>query len=170
MKQKRTAAIVIGGGLLAAWIVGATTSNRDTTEPIVFTPSPMDMQGATLANEIARLHERLRPAATPRQPGRNLFAFRAAPAPVAPPVAPPAVLTERPPAIPAEPALRLVGVAEDPGPDGPVRTAIISGNGQLFLAKEGDQVTPRYQVLRVSAEVVELIDVGDGSSRRLAMK
>ena len=39
--------------------------------------------------------------------------------------------------------LTLAGIAEDPAPDGgsPVRTAIIAGNGQLFLAKNGDTVT-----------------------------
>jgi hypothetical protein len=170
MTRQRTAAIVLVGGALAAWLAGAATSNRDAAGPIVFMPSPIDRQGATLANEIARLHERLRPAAAPRQPGRNLFTFRRAPAPAAPAPPPPAALTERPVVVPVQPALKLAGVAEDPGPDGPVRTAIISGDGQLFLAKEGDQVTPRYRVLRISGEVVELVDLGDGSLRRLALK
>jgi len=39
-----------------------------------------------------------------------------------------------------------------------------------MLAKEGDQVTPRYRVLSISADVVELTDLGDGSVRRLVFK
>jgi hypothetical protein len=51
-----------------------------------------------------------------------------------------------------------------------VRTAVISGAGQLFLVKEGEHVTPRYLVAKISADVVELADQGDGSTRRLALK
>ena len=47
--------------------------------------------------------------------------------------------------------------------------AIISGEGQLFIVKEGEAVTARYRVARISAEVVELIDVSaTTSTRRLA--
>jgi len=66
--------------------------------------------------------------------------------------------------------LRLSGIAEDRTPGGVVRTAIISGRGQLFLAKQGDAVTDRYQVARISSEVVELTDLTDGSLVRLALK
>jgi len=170
MNVKRTATIVIGGGVLAAWLAGAATSNRGAPEPIRFKPLPIDARGAELAIEIARLRERLRPSATPRLPGRNLFTFRAAPAPA--PVAPPApaALVESPAPSPPQPTLKLAGIAEDPGADGPVRIAIISGEGQLFMVKEGDNVTVRYRVARISSDVVELIDLADGSSRRLALK
>jgi ABC-2 type transport system ATP-binding protein len=39
------------------------------------------------------------------------------------------------------PAFTLIGVAQDAAEGGPVRTAIISTPGQLFLVKEGDDVT-----------------------------
>lgn len=170
MNFQRTATIVVGGGALAAWLTAAATSNRDVTEPIVFKPSPIETRGAELASEIARLHERLRPSATPRQPGRNLFAFRGAAAPAATvAIPPPAAVTEMPVSA-AQPPLKLAGIAEDPGPDGPIRTAIISGEGQLFLVKEGENVTRRYRVAKISVDVVELVDLGDGSSRRLALR
>ena len=72
--------------------------------------------------------------------------------------------------------LTLAGIAEDPSPDGSgsVRTAIITGNGQLFLAKDGDTVADsgvEYRVTNISADSAELIDLRDGSiddSRRLS--
>src|SRR5712671_2662713 len=97
MNLKRTATIAVVGGALAAWLAGAATSNRSIAPPIVAPAAPIEARGAELANEIARLQERLRPTATPRQPGRNLFAYHAAApraeAPMAP-VASKAALTE----------------------------------------------------------------------------
>ena len=46
-----------------------------------------------------------------------------------------------------------------PGPTVPSALAFISGGGQLFMVKEGDTVTPRYRVAKISADVVELTDV-----------
>ena len=71
---------------------------------------------------------------------------------------------------PARPLLKLSGIAEDAAPDGPVRTAIISAFGQLFLVKEGENVTERYRVARISSDVVELIDLADGTTFRLALR
>jgi len=68
------------------------------------------------------------------------------------------------------PPLKLSGIAEDAGADGPVRIAFISGEGQLFMVKEGETVTPRYRVTKISADVVELVDVAANSIRRLALR
>jgi hypothetical protein len=171
MNLKRTAMIVLIGGAVLAWLAGAATSTRVALPPIVVHSEPIEARGADLANEIARLHERLRPTATPRQPGRNLFTFSAARAAVAPTIVTPArpALVEAP-ARPAQPALKLAGIAEDMGADGPVRTAIISGEGQLFMVTVGEQVTSRYKVAKISADVVELLDLSDQSVRRLALR
>src|SRR5262245_25657915 len=172
MNLKRTATIGVVGGALAAWLASAATSNRPLPRPVVIPTPPIDLRGAELADEIARLRERLRPTTTPNQPGRNLFTFRAARA-AAPAIAAPtsaAAITESPVARPAQPTLKLAGIAEDPGPEGPIRTAIISGDGQLFMVKEGDAVTQRYRVARISTEVVELTDLTDNSVRRLALR
>ena len=172
--MKRTATIVVGGAALLAWLAGAATSNHTIPPVVPSQPAPIERRGAELANEIARLQERLRPSATPHQPGRNLFAFRAMavrpPAPAEALPAPRPALTEALPLAPALPALKLAGIAEDAGADGPVRTAIISGEGQLFMVKEGEMVTQRYRVTKISADVVELIDLGDNSIRRLALR
>src|SRR5438445_415712 len=173
MNLKRTATIAIVGGALAAWLAGAATSNRAIAPAIVAPPAPIEARGAELAGEIARLHDRLRPTAMPRQPGRNLFVYHAA-APSAAPIAtaPQAALSEPAPlaAQPAQPALKLAGIGEDAGPDGPVRVAFISGEGQLFMVKEGENVTSRYQVTKISPDVVELRDVIDNTVRRLALR
>jgi len=172
--MKRTVSIVFGGAALIAWLAGAATSNHTIPPLAVREPAAIELRGAELADEISRLHERLRPNASPRRPARNLFSFRATAPPAFAAAAPASAAAEAeaqalaPP--PALPPLKLAGIAEDEGADGPLRTAIISGDGQLFMAKEGEMVTPRYRVVKISADVVELIDLGDGSSRRLALR
>ena len=172
MNLKRTATIAVIGGALIAWLAGAATSNHPIAPPPIATVQPIDVEGAALANEIARLHDRLKPDAKPAGPGRNLFAFRAAPVRSAPPpiAAPIAALSEAAPMAPAPPPLTLEGIAEDAGADGPVRTAFISGGGQFFMVKEGESITPRYRVAKISADVVELSDEADHSTRRLALR
>jgi len=66
--------------------------------------------------------------------------------------------------------LKLAGIAEDEGPEGAVRTAIISAPGQLLLVKEGETIVQRYRVTKISSDVVELVDLGDNSIRRLALR
>jgi hypothetical protein len=176
MNLKRIAIIaVVSGAVAAAWLVAsASTSPRPAETRAAERPIPTEKNSEALAAEIARLHERLRPSATPRQPGRNLFQFTAArPAP-APVVSRPAVTvaeTPMPEVSPAAaPPLKLIGIAEDPGPEAPVRTAILSGPGQLFVVKEGQNVTSRYRVAKIAADVVELTDVGTGATLRLPLK
>ena len=173
MNVNRALTLTAISGALLAWFAGAATSNREVTPPLVLPAPHVDVQGADLAKEIARLHDRLRPDASPRQPARNLFAYHAAvrrePAPAAPPSAPALSEVASPSVLPMPP-LKLAGVAEDQGPDGPVRTAIISAEGQLFLVKAGDALTSRYRVARVGADVVELVDTIDNSVRRVPLK
>src|SRR5262245_14627227 len=87
MNLKRTATIGVVGGALAAWLASAATSNRPVPRPVVIPTPPIDLRGAELADEIARLRERLRPTTTPSQPARNLFTFRAGRARAAAPIA-----------------------------------------------------------------------------------
>jgi hypothetical protein len=170
MNLKRVATIVTTGGGLAAWLVGATTSNHIAAPPPDTTRPPIERRGAELATEIGRFHDHLPPTAAPRQPGRNLFKFHEAPAAHAPAAAAqPAPLPEIP-APPPLPPMRLIGISEDPGSNGPERKAIITGDGQLFIAKEGDTVMTRYKVTKISADVVELTDIDDGTVRRLALR
>ena len=169
LKQTAATTIITTGGALAAWLVGGATTNHVVTPAPIVERSPVDTKSAELAAELGRLRDRLRPTAMPRQPGRNLFRFQAAPAPVAP-VAPPPPPVETPVAAPVVAPMRLVGLAEDPGPDGPVRVAFISAGGQLFNVKEGETVLEQYRVTKITADVVELVDVNDGTIRRLALR
>jgi hypothetical protein len=172
MNMKRTATIAIAGGALAAWFAGAATSNYPPPQPTIITTPPIDARGEALSKEIQRLHERLRPGASPRQPGRNLFAFHAAPSRAAVDVAPPPMpaAVPEPPAAAPPPLLKLSGISEDQGDDGPVRMAFITSAGQLFMVKEGESVASRYRVAKIAADVVELTDLVDGSPRRLALR
>jgi hypothetical protein len=173
MNLRRTTTIVLGGAAIGAWLAGAATSNHRIPARPIGEPPAIEARGAELASEIARLQERLRPTSTPRQPGRNLFSFRAGaprePQPQ-PAFAPPRALAEAAPLTPALPSLKLAGIAEDTEADAPIRTAIISGEGQLYMVKEGEAVTPRYRVAKISADVVELVDLLDNSVRRLALR
>ena len=174
MNVKRTAQFVLVGGAAAVWLAAAATSGDRTGRAVEVTEiTPADPRAAVLAAEIARLHERPKSVALPRQPVRNPFVFASTAR----------RSTERPgpsrespqhdtttPTVALPPALKLVGIGEDETSAGTVRTAILSGSGDLVLAKEGDTVAGRYRVLRISSEIVELADVIDGATRRLVLK
>jgi hypothetical protein len=172
MNLKRAATIVTTGGGLAAWLVGATTTQHVAAPPPTIESSAIERRGAELVTEISRFHDHLPPSAMPHQPGRNLFKFRGAPLPAHAPaaVAAPAPPVPDVPAPPPLPVMRLVGVSEDSGPDGPTRKVFISGDGQLFIATEGDTVMGRYKVTKIAADVVELTDIEDHTVRRLALR
>jgi hypothetical protein len=172
MNWKRIATIGVVGGALAVWLAGAATSNRRVVDTTIAKPTPIELRGAALAEEIARLRERLHPVVEPQNPARNLFQFSSrAAAPPSRVDPPPPDISEAPaPRTPAAPPLKLVGIAEDPGPDGPIRTAIISGLGQMFFVKEGDSIAGRFRVQHLSGEVAELSDLADSTIYRLALK
>jgi hypothetical protein len=169
MNTKRVAWLVVGAGAVAVWLAGAATTGVRPPQVVVAPkPAALDLQGEALAAEITRLHERLRPSAAPVQ-ARDLFRYanRAAAKPTAPaPAAAPAMpLVD----IAPKPSLKLVGIAEDAGPDGPARTAIVSDAGTLVFAKEGEAVS-HYRVTRIAADVVEFTNVDDNTILRLALK
>jgi hypothetical protein len=176
MTAKRAAAYCGGGLLLLAGFSFAGALGRQTSggaEP----PQPVQTTGtASLAAEVqaqtARLKTRLAQAPAQTEPVRNPFIFAprepsrrpargaALPAPAAEPVLPP-----------AEPAIELVGVAENRTESGIVRTAIVSAlSGDLFLVKEGETLAGRYRVKTVGADVVELIDLLTNDTKRLALR
>ena len=171
MNVKRTAMIGVAGVVIAVWISAAATSNMRTVAPVVPTkPNVVDKSGAALAVEVKRLHERLRPTDAPVH-SRDLFRYAgrtSVPAPTVP--AAPAAPAAQQPLLPIVAPLKLEGLAEDRGDQGPVRTAIISGFGDIFLVKEGDSVTSRYRVAKISPDAVELTDLNDNTPLRLALR
>ena len=175
MKLKRIFALVtIAGGLAALATSAATTGRRRAYTPVVAPArnSAAELSGEELAREIARLRERLHPTTVPQQPPRNLFRYKAPNSARAAALSALSGDTSIPvPAPPApRPSMELIGIAEESDGDRIVRTAIISGEGELFLVKEGETVTSRFRVERISAGVVELIDRESAVPIRLALK
>ena len=174
MNVTRTLALGLVVAGVAALVAGAATSGSRRVPPSApVKTAPLEASSAALEAEIARLHERLRPTAVPQLPTRNLFAFRSVSrdrgvsAPDPPPPAPIAAAVA---ALPVRPNLKLIGIAEDAGADGAVRTAIVSGAGQLYFVKEGELLTDGYRVAAISVEAVELTDLATNRPVRLALK
>ncbi len=177
MTAKRAAAYSGGVLLLLAWLASAAGLGRQRVAPAQ-APEPVETSGTTLIAadvqaQTERLKSRLAAAPAPQVPVRNPFMFASKEA--APRRAAKSAETEPPPlpAVlePAEPAIDLVGIAEDRTPKGVVRTAIISAlSGELFLVKEGESIVGRYRVKAVGADSVELSDQLTGAVRRLALR
>jgi hypothetical protein len=172
MNLKWAATLIIVVGALAVWRGVALKPHAGRAATGSSTRTPLDARAAALTTEVARLHGRLEPGQPPRL-GRNLFRFvTPAAVPRHVPISLPVSMVAA--ASPLPPALKLIGVAEDTASGGLVRTAIISAPDQVYVVKEGERVTPRYLVSRVSADVVELKDLDDAgdpaSFRRLALK
>ena len=168
--RKTSGLVVVLAALaaLSAWLAAAVTSGVRPVVPARTAPAATDARGAALAEEIARLHDRLRPTVAPEH-GRNLFRFapvHASAAPVAAPAPAPALAPAPAPSAPVEPPFKLIGIAEDAG----VRTAILTSSGQLLMVKDGDMVASAYRVTGISADTIELTAASDGSVLRLALK
>ncbi len=182
MNIKRIFALVAIAGGIAVLVTSAATTGRRPVAPFSTGGAPSntaDISGAALAEEIARLRERLHPTTPPQRPARNLFQFSATratrPAATPQPIAvAPGTRTEIPATLP--PLFTLIGIAEDPAAEAAgsagstVRTAIIAGLSDLFLVKEGDAVASGYRVLRISNDAVELTDAEHSTTVHLTLK
>jgi hypothetical protein len=169
MNVTRIAYLSLAGGVLAAMIAGATTSGGRRPAPVAPAASTtaIELRGAELAAEVARLRARLRPTGEPQEPSRNLFRFGGR----ASRVESQAIAAPEPPVVPAAelpaPPFTLVGLAAD----GAVRTAILAGRGgDVFIVKEGEILASRYRVARVDADAVELTSLGDSTSFSLRLQ
>lgn len=171
----RVAMIVTAATLLAGFIA----TRGPVAEPRGSTAVPARIADAELAahapaSDIPPLHDRRRTIALLPSPRRNPFAFRAplgVPAAAKASAAEPAPSTAADAAAPFDDAsLMLIGIAEDPGADGPVRIAIISSGDRLWLVKEGELVAPDYRVGLISTDSAELFDSRRDALRRLAFK
>jgi hypothetical protein len=122
--------------------------------------------------QAGRLRDRLSRAPAPQQTRRNPFDFvpremrTPPPARLATPVALPP-----PAAAPPAPPLALIGVAEEPSPEGLHRTAMIAGADDAFyMVMEGQAFADRYRVTVIGTDAVELKDLLTGGIRRLALR
>jgi hypothetical protein len=169
MNTKMVAAIaIVISGLAGVYSLSVTTNRKRPPTPNPVTRARVDAGSDALAREIARLQRLQEPGVTPAH-GRDVFGFAPARARVerAVPAAPSPINI---PVVPPRPALKLIGVAEDTAGDHSVRTAIISGPDQLYVVREGERVTSRFGVQRISPDVVELVDAVDASAVRLVLK
>jgi Tfp pilus assembly protein PilP len=178
MTSGKGAAYGVGAALLVACIA---TANLPTDEPApARTARPEAAGPEALAGEVnaqaARLQARMAQAPVPESNPRNPFAFghprparaavndgmaRAAAAPDA------ALVAYAPPL----PSLTLMGIAEEPSPAGPQRTAVIGGDGDtIYMVTEGQPVGTRYKVTKIGADAIELEDVVSKAYRRLALR
>jgi hypothetical protein len=173
MNVRRVAWFGVSALAIATWFAAASTSGVRT--PIVpdspIRPTALDRSSAVLKSEIARLHDRIGPSATPSR-SRDLFRFNAR-APRHPAPAPPAdaAATESVPPPAPRPSLKLIGIAEDVSDAGTIRTAIVSGLGDVYLVKPGDTFgAGQYRVEQVSADAVQLTDTATALSTTLALR
>ena len=170
MNARRTVWFGAASVAVATWLAASTAGpSRLASSVPPSRPAPIDRYTETLHLEADRLHARIAPTATPTL-RRDLFRFsgerRAAAAPMRTAeseAAAPVVAKVAPP-------LRLIGIAEDAGPDGPVLTAILSGLGDVFLVKPGDTIAGRFRVQAVSQEAVRVIESATDVETTLALR
>jgi hypothetical protein len=170
MSPTRAAAYLGGAVLFAGWFASAAGVTRHARiaralpAPEV---APLDAIASDVQSQASRLRQRMAVAPAPQAPFRNPFAFaerQILPA-ARPRREPPAPDPE--PVLPDEPALDLLGVAEE----GTTRTAIIGLGDELLMVTVGQEVAGRYRVAAVGADgVVELKDLATGATRRLALR
>jgi hypothetical protein len=170
-------AVVYGGTccLLAAWLASAASTTRRRPPAYQEANAAGTTATETLASEVqahaARLRERLASAPRPQLPHRNPFTFQPRPSVPARPAARPDPAIAAEPLVPSEPTLALIGIAEDRGPDGLVRTAVITDDADgVFVLAVGETLLERYRVEAIGADAVELKDVATNAVRRLVLR
>jgi hypothetical protein len=160
--------------LLATWLANASGVSAPPDPPAPQT-RPAISSTQALADDVqaqtARLRGRLASAPAPRTPARNPFAFASrAERPIAASTRTAPTL-EAAPALPPEPPLQLVGVAEQETGGATVRTAMITADSdELFMLTIGASLGGRYRVAAISSDAVELSDLVTGGTRRLALR
>ena len=179
MEPSRVAAWIFAGTVAAAWFASAAGVSRSPRQPprtpvasadaVAFDSLVADVQA-----QATRLRKRLDSAPSPRAPLRNPFSFaerQAAPVRATRP-APAPELPAAAPAVPAEPRIQLIGIAEKKVGDTIVRTAMLSpGDADaLIMATAGQQILGAYEVVAVSVDAVELKDLVTGTTRTLVLK
>jgi hypothetical protein len=155
-----------GGGILATWLAVSPKDGVPAASQQTAVQRPASSSEPIELNEqTARLRARSAQAKLGSST-RNPFRF-SVPKSVPPtfrehaplPAAAAPIASAAPP-----PAMQLSGVAQTNGK----RTAVISGDGQMYLVAEGDSVAGRYTVVKVDPEAVLLRD-SSGVEQRLTL-
>jgi hypothetical protein len=158
-----------GGGILATWLAVSPNNgapSASTAAAVRQSASQSQSTAADLNAQAARLRERTA-AVSLRPSTRNPFRFSSPKTAMRPEtrraIQPPAVDSVMQTA-PVRPALTLSGIARNAG----TRTAIFSGDGQVYLAGEGESVAGRFTVIAIDPEAVLLRDAA-GAEQRLVL-
>ncbi len=181
MNRTRIAQLGILAVLVAVWVSSATLP-PPASPPAPAPPARAASRAAHRAHAQAthdattfdlneateRLHARLDAAPRPRAPERNLFEFAAPPTPRVTATSTPTPAPAEPPGLTAPP-FALTGVAENKKDDATERTAILTGDNQIYFAKVGDRVIGLYDVVAVGADAIELREVASGQIVRLGL-
>jgi hypothetical protein len=184
MNRTRIALLGFFAVLVAVWVSSATLPPASAPQPA---PVPVakaskpsrpgkttrshDVTSFDLNDAAERLHARLTTSPRPRNSDRNPFEFGQAPTPrvaltpAVPPLAAPAA-----PVGPQPPPFTLTGVAEQKNGEALERTAILTGNNQIYFAKSGDRLLGRYEVTAVGADAIELREIAGGQIVRLGLR
>ena len=169
-------ALVAGGGVAATWFaVGPThgTPSASVASSIQRPVAAPEITAEELNTQATKLRDHLNGQLSPSK--RNPFRFGTVKAATShagnsraeKPTAP--AMVSAMPAAPPPPSYTLAGIAERNEPEGRKRTAVISGEGQLYLVNEGQAVGARYTVVRIDAEAVLLRDQS-GTELTLALR
>jgi hypothetical protein len=160
-------ALLAGGGLLATWFAvtppapeshGSTPALTQTSNTVLqLTADDLNIQETRLREHLAGVP--LRPSA------RNPFRFGA----VSPSKVPHESVLPAAAVVTPSPfggvVLSLSGIFNDNG----TRTAIVTGDRQLYLVKQGELVAGRYEVVAVDANAVTL-RTDSGTEVRLSLR
>lgn len=177
---------VLTGGVAVLAVLAAWLSSAAGTVPVPVSDSPIGVgvtpaQSLTpaparldLEREVARLSAWLEKAPRPREPARNPFTLTARTPATSPPpsemaATPASALSVVDSVAPEPPAVLLAGIGIERTSDGRRRTAVLSADGRVFLARVGDEVMGRFQVRGVTDDAVELLDLRDGTPLRLTL-
>lgn len=184
VKGSRAVLVLAALGLVLAWLAAAADRQAAAPRAAADHAPAAHARAEHLAQDIRdqerRLRSQLDSAPQPTMSGRNPFTFddrtpggsRSAPLQVA--SVAPALEAVMAAATPDPPLLTLSGIAEDPaGADNPAlprRVAVLSGYGDVFLARIGETIASRYEVTAIGADAVELKDLITGTTIRLGLR
>jgi hypothetical protein len=177
MNASRLAVWIVGAAVSGAWLASAAGVTRP-PRIVRVPPTPpdsiqLDALAAEVQTQAGRLREHLANAPAPRATARNPFSFYSAPSARRPASADVRHATTPAPIAPEmrEPVIELIGIAENPGANGPVRTALITNEQEdLMMVTSGQRILSRYDVLVITAEAVDLKDIQTGATRRLILR
>src|SRR5688500_12978681 len=161
-----------GGGILATWIAVSPDQGVPVTAPTTAVHRPASANEPTaedLNAKTTRLRNRTG-AVTLRPSTRNPFRYASPRSSTSSSAArergvEPMVIEPTIPDAPQPPALKLSGIAQKAGK----RSAIIVGDGQIYVVGEGELVAGRYTVIKVDPEAVLLRDTS-GAEQRLVLQ